>query len=702
MSLAKIPLTLVACILAACLSNLLWIELNVAPPRMWDDAEYLADSVTTYHALERRDWTGFLRAASQPARGVHPPMTKLVPIPMYVLFGPGTSSALYAYTALIPVFCVYVFLLGRLITRSTRTAVLAVVVTCCFPLTYGLWRHVMAEFGLAVATVAAQYHLGSCAERRLGSVSHGVLAGAFIGWGLLWKVSLPVFVVGPVCYLLVRNADIRNAPARRLRTRVLAAIAAAALIVAGPFYWLRSRALWEFTVYNTTPSTSLEQFSLGPVFSPVTVLKYWATLINIGVSSYWFILFALLVTVHLLRRRGALPHSMRWFVASCGLLPLIVFSLQYLKEPRHLFPAFAMFGILIAALMQASLAGTSARTRAAVLAATLSFPVYQFAYLSFAGVWRPSADMRMGPFVLLFADPEVPRVGSLPSYAYPANSTAWPVDRVVDLMAAHGSGERSRAHRVRVVGHIAFLDGPVLDYESQLRHRMPVVYSMLGNRSLSPTWWDFLVVLSGPLRQRFEYREPVLERLLGDQRLPFIRVASVALPEGRKALLYRRAVFAGTFRIEENLITATGRSGGDLFAVPKAEWDLPGGRGSVAVSRDGVPIELPYVYVPDAVDKLSWQVVRDRRRVCERADVRYRVVVADMHSARGPARELSTRFGLAAPEQWATDSVDMGAFREDIVTVRLSAESTADAPGSCVGWSDLRLVSGGVAPISRP
>ena len=144
----------------ACLSNLLWIELNVAPPRMWDDAEYLADSVTAYDALERRDWRGFLRAASRPARSVHPPMTKLAPIPMYVLFGPGTSSALYASTALIPLFCLYVFLLARLISRSTGTAIVAVMVTCCFPLTYGLWRHVMAEFGLAVATVAAHVPSG--------------------------------------------------------------------------------------------------------------------------------------------------------------------------------------------------------------------------------------------------------------------------------------------------------------------------------------------------------------------------------------------------------------------------------------------------------------------------------------------------------------------------------------------------------------
>ncbi len=129
---------------------------------------------------------------------------------MYVVLGAGTRPALYTYTALIPVFCIYVFLLAHLVCRRQKTAVLAVVVTCCFPLTFGLWRIVMAEFGLAVAAVAAQYHVFRSAEARGEDVRHAILAGAFIGWGLLWKVSLPVFVAGPLCYFLVRTLAVRE------------------------------------------------------------------------------------------------------------------------------------------------------------------------------------------------------------------------------------------------------------------------------------------------------------------------------------------------------------------------------------------------------------------------------------------------------------------------------------------------------------
>src|SRR5262245_12240913 len=113
----RFPSGLVACILVACLANAVWIQRNAAPPRSWDDAEYLARTVATYPAPERGDLIEFLRMSSRPARGVHPPMPKLLPIAMYVVAGPGTRPALYAYAILIPLFCVYVFLLAREITR---------------------------------------------------------------------------------------------------------------------------------------------------------------------------------------------------------------------------------------------------------------------------------------------------------------------------------------------------------------------------------------------------------------------------------------------------------------------------------------------------------------------------------------------------------------------------------------------------------
>jgi hypothetical protein len=674
---ARLPAGLIVCIGVACLCNVVWIRVNAAPPRSWDDAEYLADSVNAYHALARGDVIGFARAASRPARGVHPPMTTLVPIPMYVVLGPGTRPALYAYTALIPVFCIYIFLLATLVCRSRNTAVLAVVVTCCFPLTFGLWRVVMAEFGLAVATVAAQYHLFLSAETR-DDMKHAVLAGAFIGWGLLWKVSFPVFVAGPVCYLLMRTLALPGGTARQLPLRRLLLIAGTAGIVAGPFYFLRGGDVWGFVVFNSRPSTSLEQFSLGPILSPATVLKYWMALINLGTSTYFFLVCAALSLMQTVRRRWPAPIRATWFLVSCAIVPLIFFSFQYLKEPRHLFPAFPVVGILIATLLEDNLARAGRRVHLAVLAALLTFPAYQFALLSFDIPWVPARDIRIGRLLLVPADRE-----SLP--VRPARPTAWPVADIVGLITPAGANQDGRPLRVRVAGHIPFLDGPVLNYESLLGYGRPLAYNLLGDRSLHPTWWDFIVVLEGPLELPYEYREPVLGRLLEEQRLPFTAIGNVSLPGRREAVVYRANPSArpAVSLTGDNLVTLRNRFGTELFPVSRTEWQLPvGSRRAVAITPNDTPIEFQYVYVPDTTRFLNWTVVMNPHPSCESAH--YAVTVFDLHSRRGPAFRSSRTSTLLRGQEQESATLGMEPFRNHIVTIRLS-------PQSCIGWTEVSL-----------
>src|SRR6185436_10213229 len=136
-------------VLVMCLADVAWIRLNVAPPRMFDDTLFLTGSLTLYHTLQEQGWGPFLLACTLPAREWYAPMTQILPVPFYFLWGPGTNTALYGFLLLIPVFCVYVFLLGKALLGDEKTALLSVLVTCLFPLTYGMWRAAMTDFGLA-------------------------------------------------------------------------------------------------------------------------------------------------------------------------------------------------------------------------------------------------------------------------------------------------------------------------------------------------------------------------------------------------------------------------------------------------------------------------------------------------------------------------------------------------------------------------
>ena len=102
----------------------------------------------------------------------------------------------------------------------------------------------------------------------------------------------------------------------------------------------------------------------------------------------------------------------------------------------------------------------------------------------------------------------------------------WPVREVVERIVATSGGLPDRPLHVRVAGHIPFFDGPVLNYESVLRFDRFLVYNLPDDHSLHGTFWDYVLVTTGPIRTRVDYREPQLATLLSEGRLPFTFVNS--------------------------------------------------------------------------------------------------------------------------------------------------------------------------------
>lgn len=145
-------------ILLVTISQLVWIKLNTAPPMMWDDAIYLTHSLNNYYTLIDNGILRFLCIFTQIITNSHPPLISVLPLPFYFVFGTGTFSALLVYTFFIIIFCIYLFLLTKEIFNE-RVALLAVVITSLFPLTYGLWRQFMIEFGVVTLVVCYFFYL---------------------------------------------------------------------------------------------------------------------------------------------------------------------------------------------------------------------------------------------------------------------------------------------------------------------------------------------------------------------------------------------------------------------------------------------------------------------------------------------------------------------------------------------------------------
>ena len=378
----------------------------------------------------------------------------------------------------------------------------------------------------------------------------------------------------------------------------------------------------------------------------------------------------------------------------CALPPFIVFSFHQLKEPRHVFPVYFAAAVLLAWMLNRHVATLKPGWRAVALGCALAFPIYQYGSLSSERWWTPGGDIRLGPLVLLYADRDVPHFGGLPSYAYRANSTEWPVDDVVSTLTRRIE-RPEREVRVRFVGHIPFISGPVINHASQLRHGPRVVYNLPSNISLASTWWDYLVVSGGPVHQSSETREPLLARLLEEGRLPFNPIGSLPLPDARDATFYERAR-DGQPRVSavgENLVTAVDGHGEYLFpARRRTSNDLSG---TVVVDGSAAsPLKFEYVYVPVHAATLRWRVLRTPA-ACSGRDLDYGVTVFDLPSARGPRHTISQRSRIRSTAESDSAELDVQVVRGAIVTIRLSF-ATEDA--ACIALGDLHLSVASDAP----
>jgi 4-amino-4-deoxy-L-arabinose transferase-like glycosyltransferase len=464
-------------------------------------------------------------------------MIKIIPVPLYFALQPGLDAALLAYMLLIPIFCLYLFLLTRELFGNEEYGLIAVLITCSFPLTYGMWRNVMSEFGTTVALVGALYHLVRSDELRVRK--HVLLLGLFLGWGLLWKISFPFFVAGPLMYVLIRRFQGFRPNVRSLSVS-LAILVLPVVILTGPFYAKSGRDVLAFAVFSSKHNEYNARWSLGRVWSFKTVGSYWLSTINWNLSFYVCASLFAVVLIHILSRHQRRFTDQFRFLSLWALPPCFFFSFQLLKESRHLMPAYPAFGIAGAVLLINVLHNVSRPIKIAILASAMACSILQFTILSFDVDWLPRKDVHLGPFILSVKDLELASLQLMPTYTYPANRVRWPSREIVDLISGHSADIQGRLPRVRVVGDNPYVSGVVLRYQSLIDSHPIVAHGPWIKDDL--TSWDFLVVLCGPEGRYgpMDTRDPAAEAALTSGQLPFREIGRVELPTHCDAVLYKK------------------------------------------------------------------------------------------------------------------------------------------------------------------
>jgi hypothetical protein len=212
----------------------------------------------------------------------------------------------------------------------------------------------------------------------------------------------------------------------------------------------------------------------------------------------------------------------------------LLMTFHPLKEVRHLLPVLPLVGIVGASLL-AHLVAPFRRLRPAVLAALFVWPIYQFVSWSFDTPLAPRADLRLGPIMFSNIDLERESLQWMPTYTYPANSTQWPRQDSLDVMASRlaSPGEHARVH---VAGTNPYFNALTLMHPARIA-RLPFTFDPPFTDDYAGA--DFLITVMANRRYGpVDNRPTAAERALATGEAPFTLVASFPLEEGGKVDVY--------------------------------------------------------------------------------------------------------------------------------------------------------------------
>ncbi len=406
----------------------LWISLDKSPGH-WDDAWYLTNSLTLYDALLNHGfigyWKKFLATLEFKA-----PLIAVLPTPLYGLFG---RHSRVAYGVNLVFMALLLGAVYRFATRygSPRAGLVAAYVSATMPLLYGLSRQYLVEYALTALVAVTVCCLVE--SRWLGETRWACCLGALCGFGLMLKITFPVYVFLPFCFACLQSLPPQPTPAspskahpataRLLLMRLLAFVAPLGLI-ALPWYGRN----WSKTfdhAFRSGFSPMADLYGMGDPFTVVVVWRYLVHWVNDGISGGYFLLLVAMTGIALWHRartgRSALPSEGRIFVL-LWFLPFLVFLFGRNKDIRFTAPLLPAVAIALAWVADSLLSALKRWGRLA-FSLLLAFPLLAYLHTSFGLLG--STRLTWGDIVLL-----APRL----SHARPPNPEVWPHREILEVL----------------------------------------------------------------------------------------------------------------------------------------------------------------------------------------------------------------------------------------------------------------------------
>ncbi|HZS49875.1 MAG TPA: glycosyltransferase family 39 protein [Bryobacterales bacterium] len=511
---------------------------NKRPPT-FDDAWYLETSLYFFHQLAQGGFSAFASAYAHSFR-IKAPLISVLPLPFYFLLGPGYRPAMLVNTVFLVLSSICLFLLGRRLF-SPQAGLAAVIFYQTMPLSYGLSRVFMVDYGLSALVIVWLYCLAVSERLTRGSVNF--LLGIVLGLGLLMKVTFPAFIAGPLLVTLLAKRRQPATPAsesfwlwRWCAERPLAAIALPGMAVAATWYAWNLSSVLEYAWQGAYGR-------IGAAYGAGGLSRWLLAAVNQGMSVYYTV--ALLIAVLAARRSAA--RSGPWtrgtiFVLAWLIPPFLCCLVSSNREVRLALPLLPAAALLLSAAIFAG-AGRPA-IRAALAASAAAAPVLLYAGMSFPAAARRLPTGQVGPFFLLSRD--------LVWAHAPDSKGDWGQQRVLDKIAELGRPNAGKRYVVIGVEH-SYFNANLLSYLNAYS-QYPFYFTSLGyaeasvNAAVERLYSlnaRFLIMTAGfppaELPPLFNRVNAGVQRQLDQGMAPFHARARIQLSPPVEAVIYQAA-----------------------------------------------------------------------------------------------------------------------------------------------------------------
>lgn len=504
-----------------------------------DSAGYAIESVRFYRAIETKEKIVETFFSLNHRRKT--PLIVMMPAPFH-FFLKDTKLALMSPSIIIFALTIPIFYLLVKKLFSLHVALLSVFILFTIPLIYGYSRLLYPDFFLMAFSIWWFYALFRC--KNFSETKWNIILGIITGLGFMTKATFFSIITLPSIYTLAKRLKEDGFKITNRTIIDLLCIAIPAILIFGAWYFYNFRVLaWQLKRSAYGPASVLT--SLGPIFSLFTILKYWGRFITYGISSYYFILFAYAFVLNLfhnkLRKINIHPIILLWFF-----VPFLLQTFGGTKELRYISPALPAFAIITSVLVFNII--RSKLISYTKLLIFLLLPVLLFLNASFhLSIKIP--DLKIAN--LIFMEDEISYPGH-PVSMRPQLET-WPTLEILNFIKSDATINDYPIH-LMVVREESFLDSSTLDYDIYLNN-LPFKNMAINGRisdlyitpSITAAYQQVnnakYVLTTDSAKQdswiAYRYDNQIRNDLL-DGKLPFKLINSFSLPNGTKALIFKK------------------------------------------------------------------------------------------------------------------------------------------------------------------